>query len=689
MATVATLGQSDPFSGNAAALYKAGNTDITSVSLLPGIQSVFRSIGTSCDYGILPIENMIDGHVVPVLELLLLGNRTIIDEITVPATYGCITGNPGSAVKTLFTTYKSVPECSEYISALPDVTLQQVSDIDAAVAGICTDANAAALIPSWAIDPSDYTVLDMNVSDYGSNSTRYIVLADQEQPFMPDRQYKTSIVLLEMIDKPGVLAGILSAFASRSINLSSIISRPTREHFGTYHFFIDCTGYVLSAEIQAALSDIKKLGHIKLLGSYPAAIAGDATQQAPSLPDHIPSMLSNQLRPDTRKPRITIAAGNGPYRNTLDGLANFNLAPVNGKKVLLKPNIGRVAEPYSGVVTNPQVVAAAIDAFRAAGAYVAIGESPITGVNLEEAYERSGISFIAHERACPLIDMDKRDPVEVAVRDGSVISSLKICADVFDFDFVVSIPVMKMHMHTVTTLSLKNMKGCLWRRSKVELHMLPRLPFAEDKSLNIAIADMASVLKPHLVIIDGTVGMEGLGPSSGEPKPLDMVIIGNDAIATDAVACTIMGLNPSQVPHLRIAAERGYGSLDPESYHVTNPDWHSLCQPFASVPQNIAMEFPRVRILDEQSCSACQSTVLLFMKRYGALLNDYFPDDKPIAIAIGKGHKGLPADTICVGNCTRRFRDTGVYVPGCPPVASSIVTALEKQIPNHPGKNHA
>ena len=67
------------------------------------------------------------------------------------------------------------------------------------------------------------------------------------------------------------------------------------------------------------------------------------------------------------------------------------------------------------------------------------------------------------------------------------------------------------------------------------------------------------------------------------------------------------------------------------------------------------------------------------MKRYAEQLAEYFPDKKPIHIAIGKGHKGVPPNTICVGNCTRRFRDAGVYIPGCPPVASSILGALEKQ----------
>ena len=56
----------------------------------------------------------------------------------------------------------------------------------------------------------------------------------------------------------------------------------------------------------------------------------------------------------------------------------------------------------------------------------------------------------------------------------------------------------------------------------------------EEKSLDIAIADMAGVLRPHLAIVDGTTGQEGLGPSAGDPKPLDVVVVSADAFAADA-----------------------------------------------------------------------------------------------------------------------------------------------------------
>ncbi|MBN1761296.1 MAG: DUF362 domain-containing protein [Chitinispirillaceae bacterium] len=681
MAKLATLGPVDPFTAHAAALYKTSHPEIETLQYCTSVRNVFRAVGDSCESGIAPLENMIDGHVVPVLELLLQSNYTIIDECIISAAYGCVARcDKRGAIRTLYTPWNSRGECSEFIASLQSVTLCGVSDGDEALSRMSiNDPSAAALLPFWMLPENEYPLVLPNVNDYTAATTRYIIFAEQEQPYSAGQTYKTSIVVLEADDRPGVLTEILGAFSSRSINLTSVISRPTREHFGMYHFFIDLTGYALAPEMQDALAAVRKLGHIKLLGTYPQAQRPEPDFE-PLPRDAIAALQTNPLRRRGRAPRIAVSAGHGPYRNTLDALSAFNLSPVSGRRVLLKPNIGRIADDRSGIVTNPQVVAAAIDVFKAAGALeVAVGESPITGVTMEQAFETSGIAAVARERDCRCIDMDRRDPVELAVADGAAITKLKVCADVFDFDIVVSIPVMKTHMHTVVTLSVKNMKGCLWRRSKVDLHMLPRLPFSNDKSLNIAIADMASVLKPHLVIIDGTVGMEGLGPSAGDPKPLDLVIAGDDALAADSVACSLMGIDPLSVPHLRIAAERGYGSLDTGTFTITTPEWETLRQPFAPVPTTLTMQFPRVTILDEQSCSACQSTVLLFMKRFGEQLGEYFPGNKPVNIAIGKGHKGVPPNTICVGNCTRRFRDAGVYVPGCPPVASSILGTLEKR----------
>ena len=387
---------------------------------------------------------------------------------------------------------------------------------------------------------------------------------------------------------------------------------------------------------------------------------------------------SSPFLTDPKNPSVHARWGHGPYENTKTALSKIDLSPAKGKRVLLKPNTGRLAAEDSGVVTNSQVVAAAIDAFREAGAEVAIGESPIVGIKTPEAYEQCGLGVMARERNCPLIDMDERKPEVVSIPDGRAIQTLKLCADVQDFDLIVSIPVMKMHMHTVATLSIKNMKGCLWRRSKVDLHMLPPTPgYENDKSLNVAIADMASVLRPHLAIIDGTIGMEGLGPSAGSPKPVDAVVVGADPFAADAVAARIMGLTPDEIPHLRLGAEFGYGITDLKQIDVSPANWEETINPFECVPENLSIQFPDTCILDDQSCSACQSTLMLFLKRYGADMFQYLPEGN-VNIAIGKGHDELPENTILIGNCTRAHKKGGIYISGCPPVASAILNEIKE-----------
>lgn len=389
-------------------------------------------------------------------------------------------------------------------------------------------------------------------------------------------------------------------------------------------------------------------------------------------------MTDNPLNPNPQAPDVHVAHGSDAYANTLAALEPVDLSPVDGKTVLLKPNVGRMAEFGTGVNTNPQVVAAAIDAFRGAGATVAIGESPITGVKTMEAFELSGIANMAKGKECPLIDLDERRPVVVPVPDGKVIDSLKVCADVFDFDFVVSIPVMKIHMHTGVTLAVKNMKGCLWRRSKVDLHMLPQLEGTSDKSLDIAIGDMGTVLRPHFSIIDGSVCMEGLGPGVGTPKELNLVLAGGDAFATDAVACRLMGRDASGIPHLRIGAANGCGVIDLDRIHVSPGNWRDFASDFAAAPKNLSFEFPAVEVLDRNSCSACQSTLLLFLQRYGETLHEYLPPGERLRIAIGKGHEELPPGTLCVGQCTARQKEGGIFVPGCPPVGSQIHKILQQ-----------
>jgi hypothetical protein len=187
---------------------------------------------------------------------------------------------------------------------------------------------------------------------------------------------------------------------------------------------------------------------------------------------------------------------------------------------------------------------------------------------------------------------------------------------------------------------------------------------------------LSSVLRPHLSVIDGTVGMEGLGPSAGQAKPLGVIVVSADVFAADAIACRLMGTAAERIPHLRIGAERGYGVIDLKHISVIPENWEDWISPFAPPPEDLSIEFPNIDVLDENSCSACVSTLFLFLRHYGDRLFEYFPSDTTLCIAIGKGHTELPRGTICIGNCMAPHRGDGIFIPGCPPVSSEILTAI-------------
>jgi hypothetical protein len=170
--------------------------------------------------------------------------------------------------------------------------------------------------------------------------------------------------------------------------------------------------------------------------------------------------------------------------------------------------------------------------------------------------------------------------------------------------------------------------------------------------------------------------MEGLGPSAGVPKCVDSVVAGADAFAVDAVACALMGLDASDVPHLRIGAALGLGCIDLEAIDIGPADWRKRITPFDPPPQSFTITYPNIRVLDEKSCSACQSTLAVLLNRYGREVVEAFPKGQAGVIVIGKGNEEVPEGSLCIGNCAMRHEGKGTCVAGCPPVASEILSEL-------------
>jgi len=383
---------------------------------------------------------------------------------------------------------------------------------------------------------------------------------------------------------------------------------------------------------------------------------------------------------------VGVGASKGAAGNVREAMAALDLSLVGGRSVLVKPNAGRMVKPESGVNTSPGALAGCLDALMSAGASsVAVGESPILGVNAREAMELCGMGEVARERGAELIDLDEAAPETLDLPPGAAIESVKICGRIREFDVVVSLGVMKTHMHTGVSLSLKNVKGMLYRKEKVRFHQLPGKEQPDGaRPLDIAVADLLTVLRPDIGVVDGWVGLEGLGPSAGTPKKLDAATASLDPVAADAVACRLMGIDPLSVAHVSRAAVKGVGTADLAGIRVVPEDYERFASPFARPPQDLALAFPDVVIYEAGACSACLSTAMLFLQRFADRIREYHLEDGKLHIALGSDVEDVPAGTIVIGNCAATHAKKGPFARGCPPVASRIYEAVTGREPDGP-----
>ena len=225
----------------------------------------------------------------------------------------------------------------------------------------------------------------------------------------------------------------------------------------------------------------------------------------------------------------------------------------SGERIVLKPNLLVSTAPDKVTTTSARVFEAVGRELAAAGADLSWGDSPGIG-SAESVARRAGILDVAAALGVPMADF--ATPRQVSFPEGGLIKQFTVAAGAIAADGIVTLPRMKTHALTRMTGAVKNQFGCIPGVLKSEFHA--RMPNVEMFSRMLV--DLNRLLKPRLAVMDAIVAMEGNGPRSGDPRAVGVLLISDDLVAVDAVACRIMNLDPALVDTIVWGERLGLGS---------------------------------------------------------------------------------------------------------------------------------
>jgi len=252
-------------------------------------------------------------------------------------------------------------------------------------------------------------------------------------------------------------------------------------------------------------------------------------------------------------------------KKALEALGGISRFVKKGQRVVLKPNMSFTRTPEFGATTHPQVVATVAQACMEAGAQqVLVLDHTLHRAEL--CLERTGI-----REACKDISgvhvlalQERKFFREIKIPQGKVLDRVEVMKEVLDSPVLINIPVAKSHSATGISMGIKGLMGLIWDREI----------FHSQVNMNQALADLATVIKPQLTILDATRALTSGGPGGpGEVKKPNLIIAGIDPVAVDSYGVGVVpwygqNFKGRQVEHLQIAHQRGLGKIDIEQSKV-------------------------------------------------------------------------------------------------------------------------
>jgi len=225
------------------------------------------------------------------------------------------------------------------------------------------------------------------------------------------------------------------------------------------------------------------------------------------------------------------------------------------RRILIKPNLSHF-EYITGVVTSPQLTNDLIGLLRDYAEEVIVAESDGFNYSCKAAFQKTGMEDAVKLAGGTVMNLSEDQVVEVKFPCGPL-KRLFLPKTALEADAIVDLPMMKTHEFMMYSGAIKNLFGCVPSNKRIYLH--PYIPEVLCK--------LYTLLKPQLTIMDARVGIEGNGPTKGNPVQMGLVLTGDDALATDIVATQIMKLNWKKTYLGYIARQTGLTESD-----IATPD---------------------------------------------------------------------------------------------------------------------
>ena len=238
------------------------------------------------------------------------------------------------------------------------------------------------------------------------------------------------------------------------------------------------------------------------------------------------------------------------------------------EKVLLKPNLLSRALPQKAITTHPAVFAAVCRALTEAGyRHLSYGDSPGNPTTTpDKAAEGSGIAEVAEQFGVAKADFSSGSVVPFP--EGHTAKSFYLCRGVQAADAMINLCKMKTHALERITGAVKNLYGCVTGVNKAAGHAA----YPNSDVFADMLVDLNRCVAPRLHIMDGVSAMEGNGPTSGTPTPMNVLLFSEDPVALDAVFCALIHLAPAAVPTCVYGQKQGLGVMDADKIVVRTPE---------------------------------------------------------------------------------------------------------------------